>query len=353
MEMIETCVDRAETATPATKPRARSLGWRAPAGKQRSRGVEQTVSQLLLDVYSDARLQPLKGFRAVVLGRLAQGLRAHTAWWESGSEFPVTASRGQGHGLPAAFDDPGREPLHADPLRRSCLEQPGEVIRVRAEGVASLPGAAWLIAVAWRAHAWDRPSWVVFGRGPSQPDFDETDARILRALMPHLVEAARHVLALHLRTVTGIDARAAWALLDDDGRIAMAAPAYLELLRAQWPSWRDGPAPSELTQRLMLGQCFLGSRCAFEPRSSAPLRLVEARWRSALDTLSAREREIGQLYAQGLTYAAIAARLSVAPSTVRNQIARVFEKLEVGNKAELVRRLHRLPPADAGRAQDD
>ncbi|NDR56184.1 GAF domain-containing protein [Pseudoruegeria sp. M32A2M] len=57
------------------------------------------------------------------------------------------------------------------------------------------------------------------------------------------------------------------------------------------------------------------------------------------DVLSTREYEIAQAYAQGETYQAIAARLNIAPSTVRTHLATIYRKLEVSSKIALRARL--------------
>lgn len=54
------------------------------------------------------------------------------------------------------------------------------------------------------------------------------------------------------------------------------------------------------------------------------------------DSLSAREREIFQLIAEGHTNKAIAALLSVSPSTVETHRAHIMEKLDLHSAAEIV-----------------
>lgn len=63
--------------------------------------------------------------------------------------------------------------------------------------------------------------------------------------------------------------------------------------------------------------------------------------------LTEREQQIAQHYAQGKTYKEIARALHISPSTVRNHITRIYAKLEIGNKAELIQYLHTSPiPAE-------
>lgn len=53
------------------------------------------------------------------------------------------------------------------------------------------------------------------------------------------------------------------------------------------------------------------------------------------ESLSPREREIAQAYANGDTYHIIAGQLCIAPSTVRTHLATIYRKLGVSSKLEL------------------
>ncbi|GEM_PF-675117 len=65
------------------------------------------------------------------------------------------------------------------------------------------------------------------------------------------------------------------------------------------------------------------------------------------EILSPREIEIASAYAQGDTYQTIAARLGIAPSTVRTHLAAIYRKLEVSSKLDLHARLGgALPDAE-------
>ena len=69
--------------------------------------------------------------------------------------------------------------------------------------------------------------------------------------------------------------------------------------------------------------------------------------------LTARERRVSKLVAQGLPNAAIAARLYLSTYTVQDHLKAIFEKLEVSNRGQLVARLFLDPyQRSAGRLND-
>ena len=67
--------------------------------------------------------------------------------------------------------------------------------------------------------------------------------------------------------------------------------------------------------------------------SSHAVRAVDAR---GLNLLSKREMEIVRSVAQGLTNREIAERLGLSPHTIKNCLFRIFDKLGVSNRVELL-----------------
>lgn len=99
-----------------------------------------------------------------------------------------------------------------------------------------------------------------------------------------------------------------------------------------------GADPSEILKVLRAvagGEAYFGPEIARRLMTffsaSKPASPAEA-----LPELTAREREILNLIAQGHTNAKIAARLFVSPKTVGNHISHIFTKLQVADRAHAI-----------------
>ena len=65
------------------------------------------------------------------------------------------------------------------------------------------------------------------------------------------------------------------------------------------------------------------------------LRRLTLRRLTRADLLTSRQREVAQALASGKSAKEVARLLGLAPATVRNQTASIYEKLQVDNRAEL------------------
>lgn len=81
------------------------------------------------------------------------------------------------------------------------------------------------------------------------------------------------------------------------------------------------------------------------PMSTQIARKVINRLRTSestgtLEVLSVRENEVLQYLAKGLLYKEIADKLSISPSTVRQHIHNIYDKLHVQNRAEAINKIY-------------
>jgi DNA-binding NarL/FixJ family response regulator len=67
-----------------------------------------------------------------------------------------------------------------------------------------------------------------------------------------------------------------------------------------------------------------------------PVASTDRRTLQLLDDLTAREREILEVVAEGLDNHEIAARLHISEKTVRNHVSMIFSKLQIRSRAQAV-----------------
>ena len=106
---------------------------------------------------------------------------------------------------------------------------------------------------------------------------------------------------------------------------------------------RQGPAFNDHEEAIMdiiaphINNLFSGLLAKEE--SASPERITAAELARGCRLLSKREAEVTALLCQRLTATEIASRLLISPRTVEAHTAKVYEKLRVRNRWELVRKL--------------
>lgn len=166
------------------------------------------------------------------------------------------------------------------------------------------------------------------------------DVVVMDVRMPHLdgIEATRAVVATGAKVLV-------LTMFEDDATVLSAvragASGYLvkgadaEQVVSAVTAVADGHAvfgPS-LAGRVL--QAFGGAAGA-APGTASTRAGVDG-----LPELSAREQEVLELLAQGLTNNEIGARLFISPITVRNHVSRILAKLQVRDRREAMLRVRR------------
>ena len=128
-------------------------------------------------------------------------------------------------------------------------------------------------------------------------------------------------------------------LIGDRGR---ATPAVVVLLEALDPEAVErrlragargvvGSRASPATLALAIRSVASGAAWC-DPRVAPPAEQGPKGW----SRLTRRERQVAELIADGMRYNEIAGRLGISGHTVRNHARSIFEKLDIGNRVELV-----------------
>jgi DNA-binding CsgD family transcriptional regulator len=181
------------------------------------------------------------------------------------------------------------------------------------------------------------PETARFALDRSGRDFSARDRAVLDALSPHLVQLLRAAeTRLRLRAALALheSTQAAVVVLEADDRVAFASTAACQLL-ARYFGETGTRLPDSLAswlrarRRTATGEPL---RIDSDDRSlvvelvDGALLLEEER---RLPRLTAREREILDLVAEGTTNAEIAERLWISPGTVRRHLENIYAKLGV------------------------
>lgn len=162
--------------------------------------------------------------------------------------------------------------------------------------------------------------------------FSDAERGLKQVLMPHFSQALR--ISRDLGQARGDLPCEAMGLVDPDGAVISVEGPFVELAMQEWGPGSGG-LPADVVQALHREGRWGGVALQAKMVPFGRNYFVHLVATPALERLSPREREVARLFGSGLTHKAVARRLGSSPSTVRNQLARVYEKLGVSNKTEL------------------
>jgi DNA-binding NarL/FixJ family response regulator len=169
---------------------------------------------------------------------------------------------------------------------------------------------------------------------PNYP-FTLHSQRVKQDLLPHLIQAQRHNQRIYLDRLA--NPSTAVAMVTAGGLVQTSQPCFDEMACDQW---RDASRVPESIMKVLrdIGH-WQSPDMEITARSLGGAYLVRMEPGHTLNALSPRERQVAELYAQGLNYREIANELERSPATVRNLLARCYQKLDVHDKVALIRRL--------------
>lgn len=188
----------------------------------------------------------------------------------------------------------------------------------------------------------DRHQWLSLYRPRGSAEYTASEGAQVNLLWSHLAEALAINRAL---AVAGeVDTRpsgtaGARALIDRSGTFLHCGMYFRELLRLEWPDWSEQCLSGRLLEQVLRGSPVRIAKGEVEiaVRNLGAAILLAAKRVSRCGRLSPRELAIAREFSDGKSYKAIARDLDLAPATVRNVLQKVYRKLDIDNKAALVK----------------
>ena len=315
-------------------------------------------NDLLADLYQSAISVPSESFQDSVFKQIDRVIGFDRAWWgimsHNQNGFDLYSS--YRHELPLEFEEHWQEVRNDDSLAVDAHSQPRTTIRFDEKALHSTPGLASLNTEHDLRHALctsvflpDRQSFLfisLFRSGSNARPFNSDEVYLKQLLTPHLYSCWRTNLYADIEKsrYANKSKDAASAFIDRNGRIIYADSAFGDLIAERWPTWNGRDIPIQLLETrstsknssekksigLFVSQQYAGGLLRLDIRKPSPI-----------DTLTCRESEIAKAFAQGHSYKEIAILMKLAPATVRHYLRVIYEKLEINDKAELVRVIDR------------
>jgi DNA-binding CsgD family transcriptional regulator len=181
--------------------------------------------------------------------------------------------------------------------------------------------------------------WVMFHREGVLP-FDVSEVRYLHMAWLHLRRSMDINRARVLDRHDPSRVQRASALIDDQGLIMAADYHFHLLLCREWPNHQTTRLPSEVVRNFIEGGgVFRGQRIEIMMAQQPGYITCTANPIDLSPDLTPREYMVARRYANGLSHKEIARELHISPHTVRNQIAHLYGKLGVHDKATLTQHL--------------
>lgn len=184
---------------------------------------------------------------------------------------------------------------------------------------------------------------ISFWRAQRHNPFRNSTEHFADMALPHLIQARQ--INHQLNAIQGPPDGAITLLCSTEGRLYFAVEQAISILQEEWPQWSSPFLPPALLTALKSRSSmdYAGKRIYVRAKlDQAVLTLSLTRGGQANHGVTSAEMRCVLLAAQGLQYKEIATRLSISPSTVRNQLSSAYRKLDVKNKTSLVQALTRL-----------
>lgn len=292
------------------------------------------TDELIHGLYRAAIEEEWRDYRAKALVRLCEKFgAASAAWW----------TRGVGTEGGELTQHP---PQHVTTAMLSSVEFPAGA----GEALVELPARNQVALALNYRHMDSAVTSTVLLHFPAERKLPAAD--VLRRVIVHMIEAGALALRQFIRrddwlASMGRANRGSAALVDADGSVFAASERFRELIGSESSS---AHLPFELPESALgdEGGEFTYGPLHIRVKRCGELYLLYVRKPLPLDALSPREQEIARALGNGKTLKSIARQYGIAVSTVANHTTRIYRKLAIYRREDLIELVRARAP-EAGR----
>lgn len=311
------------------------------------------IEELLLNLYRAAYNLSLVDFQNLALNTLQKSLPFDAAWWglASAEEDDIHVHFSYKINLPEGSERLVNLTGGNNIVAHTCRQNIGQTINFDTELLNKDPSIAFKFSIQElninqllctqlldRAKAPIVWSIIALIRNSVQNPFTEEERLLKQKITPHLTQMM-HInrfsqlteLRSRLTSVTSLT-----GIINGYGIVHTYEAGFGKLLRLEWPNWGGVLLPEEVRAGTILGK-FVGNKLIIQFESLDAYTLVTLSKRSKLDLLSPRESVISAEFSKGNSYKDVAAQLNISPTTVRNHLRNIYQKLNISSKMELAR----------------
>lgn len=300
-------------------------------------GSDAVLDQLIQGFYSVAFHVPWQQFRERTLQSLSEWSGAVAAVWLTRN---VSDPPGEYAVWPVDADIP-----QAD-IAALQFADGDPVLQLRSIPKHWLAHAGHVSATALALHIKHREAPLCSTLCLVFPRAKKVALELIVRAADHLVQAGTLALSQFVQRdewlqALGRPSRGSAALIDLNGGVYVASERFRELLGEQFGSTDPSRLPFALPDEVVRAGrgAFDINTLHFRVLPENNLYLIHARRPHPLDVLSPREQEVALALAQGKSFKSVSNEHHIAVSTVANHASRIYLKLSLRGREDLVRLL--------------
>ncbi|MFT5704641.1 MAG: DNA-binding CsgD family transcriptional regulator [Shewanella sp.] len=298
------------------------------------------------DLYCRASDWEPLAFRTWALEQFANLCAADAALWGTGSYQTYEFHCCEVYGLDSQYGEKLRNSLIYNPMAKMVMKnlntsvlmsdilEDDEFYSSDLYQILFKPyGISRIISTAYKEKSSELYSLISLYRTDQAKDFTKEEQQLINRLIQHLVSAGDHNYKLSLPQHSDGEA---FAICDQHGyywHISLGFQQFLNGLESDaeysfdssyFPFKIEGPTEIKCHDVM------------FNIVAAESLFKIEARLIGPLDKLTLRELEIASWLGKGMTFKQVAKALGLSPSTVSNHLYRMYPKLGISSRSELV-----------------